>query len=206
MLAVAGGLSLIGSGRLYAQALEKVTVSATVYGQGAISGTTYKTPNKTAVTTATLLGYLDKDEGSVPTGAKLGFNGTSFVLYNATTTNIVTSLTLQLSSPDLVSGSTNTPAVTPPFDQTTYQPATLYYSGSTTGLNFTVNGLAATETKATTPTSHGSKAGDFTLTGTFSFAGGTGSGTGTDGNPILLSEFTITANGSSPENTSDFDN
>src|ERR1700678_2396922 len=89
------GLWLALPATLQAQ-LEKVTITATIYGQGAQSDnghtTTIKPPAKGAVTTVNFLEQLAKDEaaegnwggGHFPAGAQLVYNGSGFEIARGT--------------------------------------------------------------------------------------------------------------------------
>jgi hypothetical protein len=203
------GLSLVATSTLQAQ-VEKVAITTSVLEAGNSTtnshtgAVTTAAPSKKSRSTTDILAELAKDESPAPPAdAKLGFNGTGFVLYDASVTNPVSSLTYSPgSSTVLISGTATTNGFgTPPYDEVVYQTATVTYAGGVSGLNFTVTGLATTTTKTTAPlTKPVSKAGNFTASGAFSFQSGTGAGVNTDGNPILLSGFTVTAAGTATEN------
>jgi hypothetical protein len=209
ILAGVAGLSLAVSGTLHAQTVEKVAVSATKYEQGNTTqnraGTIITTaaPSKGTLSTASLVAALAQDDGT-PADGKLGFNGTAFVIIEGTNATPVTDLSLTPNSSlaELTSGITTTNGSgTPPFSEDVYQNATLTYGpGSTSGLNFSVSGLAITTVKAGAPAKSGHKEGDYSESASLSFQDGTGGGTsGT--NAFLLTGFTITGSGSGTGST-----
>lgn len=203
ILAAVAGLTLAVSGSLHAQALEKVTISSTVYAQGPTDGDVTKSPLKSSITGAYLLAQLAADESDDFTNAasdKLGFDGTNFVVLDGKGNEVfgpIDELSLQLGSPAITAGLTNTPSGTPPYNQVSTQPAVLTYTSTTGGLTITVNGLATITQKTTLPTSKGK----FIQTGSLSFVDGTGGGSNSNA-PIVVTGFTITATGTENENTS----
>jgi hypothetical protein len=199
-----------------AQLLEKVSISATAYEQGAASDnntvTTTKAPAKVAISTATILKQLATDEFSegrlnsanLPASAKLDFNGTGFEIDQGTNELVDVSDIMTWSaagSVDITSGNflDASGQGIPPFTQTDSFLAAVIYrnTNAAAALNFSVTGLATVTQKATTPNA---RTGSFVQSGSMTLADGTGEGTNASG-PIILSGFTISATGSAAGNT-----
>jgi len=218
-MSLAVGLLALIPARIQAQTtvLEKVSVSGTIFVQGASTDlpvsnpttSTTKAPSKSPVSTAILLKQLCKDEFSegngsltsanVPTGAALYFNGTGFEIDKGTNQIVDVSdiITVSASGQNDISAGSFSDANgqgSPPFTQTDYQLYTVTYddSSSTGDLQFTVTGLGTVTGKATNPNA---KSGKFTQSSSFSLTGGTGEGVSANGN-FVVSGFTITASGS----------
>jgi hypothetical protein len=207
------GLWLALPGILQAQ-LEKVTITATIYEQGAQSDnghtTTISPPTKHPVTTVNFLEQLAKDEaaegrwggGHFPAGAQLVYNGSGFEIAQGTNELVDVSdiLTVAFNGQNDVTNGSYLDAKgsgTAPFTSSNYKLVTLAYddSSSTGELTFSVTGLGILTATATTPNA---RTGSFKQSETFSLQDGTGEGTLT-GTPFVVTGFTLTASGSANE-------
>jgi hypothetical protein len=221
MSTTVAGLWLALPGSLPAQ-LEKVTITATTYEQGAQSDNGHTTkispPTKHPVTTVNFLEQLAKDEsaegrwggGHFPAGAQLIYNGSGFEIDQGTNelvdvsdiltvafngqNNITNGNYLDVSSTG--KGTIGGPTWAP-YSTTDYKLVTLAYddSSSTGELTFTVTGLGILTETATTPNV---RTGSFKQTGTFSLQDGTGEGA-LNGTHFVATGFTLTASGSANE-------
>jgi hypothetical protein len=214
MFATVAGLSLVMSGTLLAQPplpLEKVSFSATLYGQNTTNDTgkttTVKAPIKQIKTTANLIEQLTHDEfaegnlasDSLPAGAALYFNGSGFEIAKGTNEIVDVSdiLTWNVTGTNDIFATTYSDANgagAPPFTRTDYYLVTVTYddSASTGALQFSATGLAIVTQSATTPNA---KTGKYNESGSISLTDGTGQGFYL-GVPFVLTGFTVTANGS----------
>lgn len=217
---IAGSLNLSVLS-LHAQILEKISLSATLYTQGATNDntttTTIKSPVKSTITTANLLKQLAADENfegnwasnSFPSSAKLDFNGTGFEIDQGTNELLDVSdmLTWTVSGQnDITAGNfldaNGAPSAgqgTPPFNETDMYLVTIAYNSSGTGngnLTFTATGLATLTEKAG---SANATTGNYTESGTLSLSDGTGEGVDASGN-FVMTGITITASGESTQN------
>ncbi len=202
-------------GTLRAQVLEKVSISATIYLQGATSDkkgvTTIAGPTKQTVSTVNLLESLAKDEYAegnypntrFPSTAVLHYYGGGFEVDERTSVLVDVSdiLTLTITGQNDITNGNYTDVKgpgTPPSTQTAYQIVTLAYTSSTgaSGLGFTVTGLGELTQKGGTPNA---KTGKFTQTDSVSLQDGTGEGT-LNGVEFVITGFTVTASGSATEN------
>jgi hypothetical protein len=220
LFAIAAVLSLSLPGNLRAQVLESVTISATLYEQGPThdnnTATTISAPAKRSISTATLLEDLAADEfaegnwtsAKFPAGAKLNYNGTGFEVDLGTNQLVDVSDILSLNvtgQNDITSGNylDANGQGTPPYTQVDYEIVSLAYSssGGSSGMSFTVTGLATFTGKATTPNA---RTGNYTQSSSFSLQDGTGEGSLTDssGNTVnfVVTGLTVTASGSASEN------
>jgi hypothetical protein len=215
LFVTAAAVFLAVPGTLRAQVSEKMSISATIYLQGATSDkkgvTTIAGPTKQSVSTVNLLESLAKDENAegnypntkFPSTAALHYYGGGFEVDEGTNVLVDVSdiLTLTVTGQnDITNGNyseVNGPG-TPPYTQTAYQIVTLAYTSSTgaSGLGFTVTGLGEFTQKAGTPNA---KTGNFTQTDSVSLQDGTGEGT-LDGVEFVITGFTVTASGSATEN------
>ncbi len=214
LFATSSAVLLAVPGTLHAQVLEKMSISATIYLQGAPptkkSVTTIAGPNKQSVVTVNLLESLAKDENAegnypetkFPSTAALYYYGTGFEVLEGTKVLVDVSdiLTLTITGQNNITSGNYTDSKgpgTPPYTQTAYQIATLAYASTTgaSGLGFTVTGLGEFAQKAGTPNA---KTGDFTQTDSVSLQDGTGEGT-LDGVEFVITGFTVTASGSATE-------
>lgn len=213
IIVLAGAVLSLAPGRIEAQTYftAKVTITATIYEQGATNDnsttTTIKAPTKVSVTTASLLKQLVIDEASegnlpsttLPKGAALYFNGSGFEIDQGTNqlADVSDILTYTVSGQnDVTSGSflDATGAGTAPYSQSDMQLVTIAYddSSSTGALTFSATGLATITGKATTPNA---KSGKYTISGGLSLADGTGEGMNAVG-PFVITGLTLTASGS----------
>jgi hypothetical protein len=214
------GLWLALPGTLQAQ-LEKVTITTTIYEQGAISDNGHTTkispPAKRSVTTVNFLEQLAKDEfaegnwggGHFPAGAQLVYNGSGFEIDQGTNKLVDVSdiLTVAFNGQnDITNGSyldaiSTTKGTTggptwAPYSATDYKLVTVTYddSSSTGELTFAVTGLGILSATAPNP----GKTGSFKQSKTFSLQDGTGEGT-LNGTHFVVTGFTLTASGSAEE-------
>jgi hypothetical protein len=222
LLATVAALSLAVPGTLLAQVLEKVTISATVYEQGATSDngitTTTSAPTKSSslISTASLLKDLAVDEftegnwetNKFPAAAKLDYNGTGFEVDEGTNELVDVSdiFSLTVTGQNDINAGSSLDANglgMPPFTQTDYEIVTLAYDSSSgsTGLNFAVTGLGTFTGKTTNPSV---RTGAYTQSASFSLQDGTGEGSLMDslGTTVdfVLTGLTVTASGSAAEN------
>jgi hypothetical protein len=217
------GLLVLAPGAIQAQ-LEKVSISGTMYEQGAQTDngatTTTKPPAKVTITTEGLLKQLIADEfaegnlstGVVPKDAVLSFNGAGFEIdtNNNTYVNVSDIMKWNVTGQnDITAGSfldVNGQG-TPPFTQANYYVVTITYndSSSTGALQFTVTGLATVSQSATNPNS---ETGKFTQAGSISFVDGAGEGaivpdSGPESGqsvPFVMAGVTITGSGKMADN------
>ncbi len=214
LFATAAAVFLAVPGTLHAQASEKMSISATIYLQGATSDkkgvTTSAGPTKQSVSTVNLLESLAKDENAegnypntkFPSTAALYYYGGGFEVDEGTNVLVDVSdiLTLTTTGQNDITNGNYTDVKgpgTPPYTQTAYQIVMLAYASSTgaSGLGFTVTGLGEFTQKAGTPNA---KTGKFTQSDSFNLQDGTGEGS-LEGVEFVITGFTVTASGSATE-------
>lgn len=184
--------------------LEKVAITGTAYVQSATSNdngtkTTVGSPTKISITTAYILKQLAIDEGTTfPSNAKLDWNGSGFEVDQGTNEiqDVSDILTVSSSGQNTITWGTSSDSGNTAFSQSAYQIYAVAYSGSASGLSFTVTGMSLSKSSGSTPSA---KSGNFTETESFTFSNGVGEGQ-TAAGPMVITGFTATASGSATEN------
>jgi len=205
--ALPNGLGIAGT-----QIAQAVSITGTQLTQSAPSDngktTTTKAASRTAITTATVLADLAKDENAAgkysattfPAGAKLLYTADAgFVVvdkHGVVLVNVANILTLEPAGKNDITSGTFVDAngsTTPPFTQTELQLATLTYDATSVGgtRKVAVTGLGTSVTTTSNPNSKG----HYTESDSFSLLNGTGEGVDGDGVKIVVTGFTISARG-----------